>query len=131
MTRIGTGLSSKTRAYTVSNDTTFRLLESAVPQGSQVPIIGTVSPLSAGPIQTLDSSYVQGLVIYNDSTVAGEFMYVAGIEYNGKTLGAPDNAANTAFKVLPGEAIAIDCRDGSGICIAFSAGVRNARVFGN
>ena len=90
MTRIGTGLSAKVRTYGVNTTSTvFRLLESAVPQGSQivndvsgVPI-GTRVDLDSGPVRTLDSAYVQGVTIYNESTVAGEFIYVAGAEYAG------------------------------------------------
>ena len=53
---------------------------------------------------------------------------VAGIEYAGLTVAA---AAATAFKILPGEALALDCRDASGICIAFSAAGKTARILGN
>jgi hypothetical protein len=138
MTRIGTGLSSKTRTYAVvPTDTDFHQLESPIQQGSQVvnsPApgdvpIGTPVDLAAGPVRTLDSSYVQGLTIYNDTTTVGEFLFVAGVDYDGQTLGA---ASPTAFKVMPGESIAIDCRDGSGIAIAFSSTVgRSARIIGN
>ena len=130
MTRIGTGLSSKTRVYSVvPTDTGFHLLESPIPQGSQVPVIGTPVNLSTAPVRTLDSSYVQGVTIYNDTTTAGEFLFVGSADYDGQTLAA---ASSTAFKVMPGESIAIDCRDGSGIAIAFSSTVgRSARVIGN
>jgi hypothetical protein len=122
----------------LSTDTTFRQLESPIPQGSQVVnvssggvAIGTKVDLSNGPVRTLDSSYVQGIVIYNEDLGATDFIYVAGIEYAGKLVGAPDNAGLTAFKILPGEALAIDCRDASGICIAFSAAGKTARILGN
>ena len=135
MTRIGTGLSSKTRVYSVvPTDTGFHLLESAVQASSQVPVIGTPVvyqslPTPSLPVRTLDSSYVQGVTIYNDTTTAGEFLYVGSADYDGQTLAA---ASSTAFKVMPGESIAIDCRDGSGIAIAFSSTVgRSARVIGN
>lgn len=130
MTRIGTGLSSKTRTYSVvPTDTDFHQLESPLPNGSQVPVIGTPVDLATGPVRTLDSSYVQGITIYNDTTTVGEFLFVAGVEYDGQTLAA---ASSTAFKVMPGESIAIDCRDGSGIAIAFSSTVgRSARIIGN
>jgi len=136
MTRIGTGLSSKTRTYSVvPTDTNFHQLESPIPQGSQVVNsatgvpIGTPVNLATGPVRTLDSSYVQGITIYNDTTTVGEFLFVAGVEYDGQTAAA---AGPTAFKVMPGESIAIDCRDGSGIAIAFSSTAgRSARVIGN
>ena len=136
MTRIGTGLSSKARTYSVlSTDTTFRQLESPIPQGSQVVnvssggvAIGTPVSLANGPVRTLDSSYVQGIIIYNEDLGATDFIYVAGIEYVGLTVAA---AAATAFKILPGEALALDCRDASGICIAFSAAGKTARILGN
>ena len=130
MTRIGTGLSSKTRVYSVvPTDTNFHLLESPIPQGSQVPVIGTPVNLASGPVRTLDSSYVQGVTIYNDTTTASEFLYVASADYDTVALGA---GSPTAFKVMPGESIAIDCRDGSGIAIAFSSTAgRSARVIGN
>lgn len=131
MTRIGTGLSSKTRVYSVvPSDTNFHLLESPIPQGSQVPAIGTPVDLASGPVRTLDSSYVQGITIYNDTTTAGEFLFVASADYD--TTPPIAGAEDTAFKVMPGESIAIDCRDGSGIAIAFSSTVgRRARVIGN
>lgn len=130
MTRIGTGLSSKTRVYAiVPTDTAFHLLESAVQQGSIIPTIGTPLSLTTGPVRTLDSSYVQGVMIYNDTTTAGEFLFVASADYDTLAL-AP--ASSTAFKVMPGESISIDCRDGSGIAIAFSSiAGRSARVIGN
>ncbi len=131
MTRIGTGLSSKTRVYSVvPSDTNFHLLESPIPQGSQVPVRGTPIDLVNGPVRTLDSSYVQGITIYNDTTTAGEVLYVASADYD--TEPPTGTGTNTAFKVMPGESIAIDCRDGSGIAIAFSSTVgRSARVIGN
>jgi hypothetical protein len=130
MTRIGTGLSSKTRVYSVvPGDTNFHLLESAVQASSQVPVIGTPVNLNPLPVRTLDSSYVQGVTIYNDTTTAGEFLFVGSADYDGQTLAA---ASSTAFKVMPGESIAIDCRDGSGIAIAFSSTAgRSARIIGN
>jgi hypothetical protein len=130
MTRIGTGLSSKTRVYSVvPTDTNFHLLESPLPDVSQVPVIGTPVDLAVKPVQTLDSSYVQGITIYNDTTTAGEFLFVGSAAYNGVTLAV---GQSTAFKVMPGEAISIDCRDGSGIAIAFSSFAgRSARVIGN
>lgn len=132
MTRIGTGLSSKARSYAVlSTDTTFRQLESPIPEGSQVPVVGTPVNLANGPVRTLDSSYVQGIVIYNEDLGATDFIYVGGFDYNTSPAKTVATGGSTAFKILPGEALAIDCRDASGIWIAFSAAGKTARILGN
>jgi hypothetical protein len=115
----------------LSTDTTFRQLESPIPDGSQVPVVGTPVNLSNGPVRTLDSSYVQGIVIYNEDLGAADFIYVGGFDYNTNPAKTVATGGSTAFKILPGEALAIDCRDASGIWIAFSAAGKTARILGN
>lgn len=134
MTRIGTGLGSKARSYGVSLTTTFRQLESARTDDSEVPRPGFNVDLAVNKVRTLDSAYTQGLLIQNTSTTAT--VYVAGIEYAGlvgTTVPAGVGAVaynQTAFPIPPGKTVRIDCRDGTGLCLAASASI-SIDIFGN
>jgi hypothetical protein len=132
MTRIGTGLGSKARSYGVSLTTTFRQLESARTDDSIVPSPGFNVDLAVNKVRTLDSAYTQGILIQNTSTTAT--VYVAGIEYAGlvgTTIPGGGVAYNqTAFPIPPGKTVRIDCRDGTGLCLAASASIA-IDIFGN
>lgn len=132
MTRIGTGLGSRTRAYAAQVSTTFRQLESANPNGSVVPAPGIVVVLDTNPARTLDSAYTQGITIENMS--ASESIYVGGLEFAGlSATAAPGGGVAynlTAYVIPPNKTMSIDCRDGSGICLAASNTV-TCRIFGN
>jgi len=132
MTRIGTGLGSKTRSYGVSLTTTFYQLESARTDDSIAPSPGFNVDLAVNKVRTLDSAYTQGLLIQNTSTTAT--VYVAGIEFAGlvgTTVPSGGVAYNlTAFPIPPGKTVRVDVRDGTGICLAASAPI-NIDIFGN
>lgn len=112
--RIGTGLGAKVRTYTAKATTTFFRLESAVTNQTTVPVPGTVVVLSAtNAVQTLDSSYTQGILIRNPSATLS--LYVGGEAYIGAACDAT-NAA-TAWEIPPGQSQRFDVRDGTGICV--------------
>lgn len=135
MTRIGTGLGSRTRAYAAQLTTTFKQLESANPNGSVVPTPGFVVVLATNPARTLDSAYTQGIAIENLSQT--ESIYVGGPEF--ANLVATDTPASpaggvtyssTCWVIPPNKTMSFDVRDGSGIYIAASSTI-TCRVFGN
>ena len=128
--RIGTGLSSKIRTYTARATTTFLQLESARPEDSAVPTPGSVFILSAtNRVRTLDSAYVQGILIRNPSATAS--LFVAGVDgYVGLSCATPGRA-DTAFEILPGQTMRFDVRDGTGLCVGVTAGTVDFRVVGN
>lgn len=114
MTRIGTGLGAKVRTYTARATTTFFRLESAVTNQTTVPVPGSVVVLSAtNAVQTLDSSYTQGILIRNPSSTLS--LYVAGEAYIGLACDAT-NAA-TAWEIPPNQSQRFDVRDGTGLCV--------------
>ena len=130
MSRIGTGLSSKIRCYVATTTTAFRQLESVVTQYSTVPAPGTVIVLSATlAVQTLDSSYVQGIVIRNPHPTIS--VYVGGAEYAGLTVGQGVLPEVTAWEIPAGSSQRFDCRDGSGIYIAAASGAVDVKVVAN
>lgn len=134
MTRIGTGLNARVRTYLAQASTTFRQLESARTDDSTVPTPTSVVVLSAtNHVRTLDSAYVQGLTIHNESTTAT--LYVGGIEYDGLTcvlaVAPAVDTANTATVIPPGGRFKFDVRDGTGLCVGVVAGPLNFRVVGN
>lgn len=136
MTRIGTGLGSRTRTYLAQASSTFRQLESARTDDSTVPTPTSVVVLSAtNHVRTLDSAYAQGLTIHNESTTAT--LYVGGIEYDGlacSTAVLPAvGTADTATIIQPGGRLKFDVRDGTGLCVGVlaSVGTLNFRVVGN
>jgi hypothetical protein len=116
----------------VSLTTTFRQLESARTDDSIVPSPGFNVDLAVNKVRTLDSAYTQGILIQNTSTTAT--VYVAGIEYAGlvgTTIPGGGVAYNqTAFPIPPGKTVRIDCRDGTGLCLAASASIA-IDIFGN
>lgn len=132
MTRIGTGLGARTRVYAAQVSTTFRQLESANPNGSEVPRPGIIVVLDTNPARTLDSAYAQGIVIQNLS--ATETIYVGGQEFAGllSTATAPGGTQYflTSFYILPNQRMTIDVRDGTGIYLAATNTV-TCRIFGN
>lgn len=130
MSRIGTGLSSKIRCYVATTETAFHQLESVVRESSTVPAAGTVIVLSATlAVQTLDSSYVQGVVIRNPHPTVS--VYVGGAEYAGTTVGVGVLPEATAWEIPAGSSQRFDCRDGSGIYIAAASGTVNVKVVAN
>jgi hypothetical protein len=134
MTRIGTGLGSRTRTYLARATTTFFQLESARTDDSTVPTPTSVVVLSAtNHVRTLDSAYAQGLTIHNPSTTVS--LYVGGIEYDGLAcaLGVSPaiDTADTATIIPPGGRLKFDVRDGTGLCVGVLAGTLDFRVVGN
>lgn len=126
MTRIGTGLGSRTHTYTARVDTTFRKLEDAT-TASTPSAPGTVIVLSTLPARCLDSAYTQGILIRNPSTTVS--LFVGDQDYAGVTCNA-GNAA-TAWEVPPGQSQRFDVRDGTGLYLGVLAATLDVRVVGN
>lgn len=126
MTRIGTGLGSRTHTYVARVDTTFRQLEIATNAGEPT-APGTVIVLSTNPARTLDSAYTQGILIRNPSTTVS--LYVGDQDYAGVACNA-GNAA-TAWEIPPSQSQRFDVRDGSGLYLGVLAATLDVRVVGN
>lgn len=126
MTRIGTGLGSRTHTYAARVDTTFRQLENAT-TASTATVPGSVVVLSTLPARCLDSAYTQGILIRNPSSTVS--LYVGDQDYAGQ----PCNASNaaTAWEVPPGMAQRFDVRDGTGLYLGVLAATLDVRVVGN
>lgn len=130
MTRIGTGLGSRTRVYAATVDGFFRQLESATTSGL-VPVPGSPVVLATNPARTLDSAYTQGLLIRNPDATAS--VYVGDASYAGVACTVSPGAAGTAWEIPAGQTQRFDVRDGTGIYLAMVAGppAINVRVVGN
>jgi hypothetical protein len=126
MTRIGTGLGSRTHTYAARVDTTFRQLENAT-TASTPTAPGSVVVLSTLPARCLDSAYTQGILIRNPSTTVS--LYVGDQDYAGVTCNA-GNAA-TAWEIPPSQSMRFDVRDGTGIYVGVLAATLDIRVVGN
>jgi len=126
MTRIGTGLGSRTHTYAARVDTTFRQLENAT-TASTATVPGSVVVLSTLPARCLDSAYTQGILIRNPSSTVS--LYVGDQDYAGQ----PCNASNaaTAWEVPPGMSQRFDVRDGTGLYLGVLAATLDVRVVGN
>jgi len=126
MTRIGTGLGTRTHTYAARVDTTFRQLEIATTAGTATGP-GSVVVLSTAPARCLDSAYTQGILIRNPSTTVS--LFVGDQDYAGVACNA-GNAA-TAWEIPPGQAQKFDVRDGSGLYLGVLAATLDVRVVGN
>lgn len=138
MTRIGTGLGSRTHTYVARVDTTFRQLEIATTAGTQtLPTTAAGSPivLSVAPARCLDSAYTQGILIRNPSTTVS--LFVGDQDYAGLTCSlaavppATLGTAATAWEIPPGQSQRFDVRDGTGLYLGVLAGTLDVRVVGN
>jgi hypothetical protein len=126
MTRIGTGLGTRTHTYAARVDTTFRQLEIATTAGTAT-APGSVVVLSTAPARCLDSAYTQGILIRNPSTTVS--LFVGDQDYAGVACNA-GNAA-TAWEIPPGQSQKFDVRDGSGLYLGVLAATLDVRVVGN
>lgn len=129
MTRIGTGLGSRTHTYAARVDATFRQLESATTASTET-VPGSVIVLSTLPARCIDSAYTQGILIRNPSTTVS--LFVGDQDYAGLACTAGvGGTSTTAWEVLPGQSIRFDVRDGTGIYLAVLAATLDVRVAGN